>query len=96
MAKSAPLDTSQHLHVIDYLIQDSVCFVHDVLELWPAEKTVRQCRVLVDQPSCLYDCLDSLPHFLKNGDCLKLSALGTEVNWNLALGDFSLPCFPSL
>lgn len=59
-------------------------------------KTAKQCRVLVDQSSSLYDLLDSLPHFLKNSDCLQLSALGTEVNWNLALRDFFLPCFLSL
>lgn len=48
---------------------------------------------LVDQSSRLYDLLDSLSHFLKNSDCLKLSATGTEVNWNLALGDFFLQQF---
>lgn len=44
--------------------------------------------VLVDQSSCLYDLSDSLSHFLKNSDCLKLSVISTAVNWILALEDF--------
>lgn len=59
-------------------------------------RTVRQHWVLVDQSSRLYDLLGTLPHFLKNSDCPTLSALSTEVNWNLALGDIFLLCFLSL
>lgn len=91
----APRHTSQQLHITTSARTHCVLFAM-LYSCGHLGKTVRQCRGSVDQSFCLYDHLDSLPHFLKKGDCLKLSALETEVNWNLALGDFFLPCFLSL
>lgn len=93
--KSVLLDT--HPTSPRYWLQDRTQCVGLLYSIAvPSGETVRQCGVLVDQSSSLYDLLSSLPHFLKNSDCLQLSALGTEVNWNLALGDCFLPCFLSL